>query len=120
MSGDGFRYLSPWLPMRDGWYRLGHVGAKTGDRVHRWRLCKSHEQNAASGERWERWRLFYDASSVVHDGTVCAEWLGVTELPASIRDRAHAGEVVEQRFVDLCDEAKQRRRGRPAKEGAST
>jgi hypothetical protein len=116
---DGFRYLSPWLPMREGWYRIGHVGAKAGDKVHRWRLYKAHEKNAASGETWERWRLFYDFSHVLHEGTVCQEWSSMTELPSTIRDRVHAGELVELRFGDLCTEASNARRKSPRKERAS-
>lgn len=112
MSGDGFRYLSPWLPSKDGWYRLGHVGSKAGDVMHRWRLYKSHEKNEASGERWERWRLFYDHSTI-NDGGAVTAWSPFTELPVQeIRDRAHAGELVEQRFADLCGElSTQRRKG---------
>jgi hypothetical protein len=115
MSGDGFRYLSPWLPMKDGWYRIGHVGREDASTLHRWRLYKSHEKNEASGERFERWRLFYDDGAVGRDSNACAAWSHATELPiASIRDRAHAGELVEQRFADLCGEAptQQRKRGK--------
>jgi hypothetical protein len=114
MSADGFRYLSPWLPMKEGWYKLGHVGARDGNRVHRWRLYKTHEKNEASGERWERWRLFYDWSDVLHDGSVCQAWSDTTELPAGIRDRAAAAELVGLRFADLCAEPQkqQRRRGK--------
>lgn len=112
-AAEGFRYLSPWLPMKDGWYRLGHVGARTSDIVHRWRLYKTHEKNEATGERWERWRLFYD-HAMVNEGNACPAWSSAQELPvAAIRDRSHAGMLVEQRFADLCEElGKQRRRGR--------
>lgn len=118
MNGDGFRYLSPWLPMKEGWYRIGHVGAKAGDVMHRWRLYKAHEHNEATGERWERWRLFYD-HSVITEAAACGAWSTALELPVQAKDRAHAGEVVEQRFADLCDEvSKQRKRTRGAKAGA--
>jgi hypothetical protein len=101
MAVEGFRYLSPWLPMKEGWYRIGHVGARTGDVVHRWRLCKAHERNAATGERWERWRLFYDGASLRDD--VVLQWSDPLELQAAVRDRAQAGEIVEERFKELCD-----------------
>lgn len=114
---DGFRYLSPWLPMKDGWYRIGHVGATAGDKVHRWRLCKTHERNEASGERWERWRLFQDVG-IVTAGDAVASWCPASELPSAIRDRAHAGELVEQRFADLCEEAAKQRRQPKSKAGA--
>ena len=102
---DGFRYLSPWLPMKDGWYRLGHVGPVDGGRIHRWRLYKAHERNVATGERWERWRLFYDWSTVQFEGTVCLTWSGSAELSVEVRDRGHAGELVLRQFALLCEGA---------------
>ncbi len=97
---DSFEYLSPWLPTREGWYRLGHVRGN----VHRWRLYKVHEHNAASGERWERWRLFHDVAILALDADATGAWSTASELPAGIRDRGHASELVELRFADLVGE----------------
>jgi hypothetical protein len=98
MSDDkGFVFLTPWLPMREGWYRIGFARGT----VHRWRLAKVHEHNEATGDRWERWRMFYDVAVVPTGHDFAGAFDHGTELPATIRDRGHAGEIVEARWSDI-------------------
>ena len=93
-DANGFVYLSPWLPTREGWYRI----AQASHRLWRWRLYQSHEQNAASGERWVRWRLFEDYARVDVDVGAAGQWsTPAVELP-QVRDRAEATDVVDARW----------------------
>lgn len=93
-DANGFVYLSPWLPCREGWYRL----AQAQHRLYRWRLYKAHEHNEASGERWVRWRLFEDFAAVETEGNAAQAWTTPAIELRAVTDRSDAGDVVEARW----------------------